>query len=116
MLCESMSCTYLDVWEDSVGSFKLYKRDGVHLIEKGVEVFARKMDERLILEKPDIDGTRGVERPLAKGCHLNHNNGNKMSCFYTNARSIRNKFAELKSYVSLEKNYRKLRRSGTILY
>ena len=49
MLCESMSCTYLDVWEDSVGSFKLYKRDGVHLIEKGVEVFARKMDERLIL-------------------------------------------------------------------
>ena len=39
MLCESMNCTYLDVWEDFVDSFKLHKKDGVHLNEKGVEVF-----------------------------------------------------------------------------
>ena len=29
--------------------------------------------------------------------------GNKISCFYINTRSIRNKFVELKSYVSLGK-------------
>ena len=38
MLCESMNCTYLDVWEDFVDSFKLCKKGGVHLNEKGVEV------------------------------------------------------------------------------
>ena len=73
------------------------------LNEKGVDVFAMRMDECLSLEKPDIDDTRGVESPIAKGCQLNHNNGNKISCFCTNARSIKNKFAELKSYVRLEK-------------
>ena len=26
MLCESMNCTYLDVWEEFVVSFKLYKK------------------------------------------------------------------------------------------
>ena len=26
MLCESMDCTYLDVWENFVDSFKLYKK------------------------------------------------------------------------------------------
>ena len=49
MLCESMNCAYLDVWEDFVGSFKLYKKDGVRLNNKGVEVFAKRMDEGLNL-------------------------------------------------------------------
>ena len=35
MLCESMHCSYLDVWEDFVDSSKLYKKDGVHLILQG---------------------------------------------------------------------------------
>ena len=38
MLCESMNCTYLDIWEDFVDSFKLYKEDVVYLNEKDVEV------------------------------------------------------------------------------
>ena len=33
----------------------------------------------------------------------NHNNGNKIPCFYTNARTLRNKFAELKPYINQEK-------------
>ena len=49
MLCESMNCIYLDVWEDFVGSFKQYKKDGVHLNDKGVEAFAKRMDEYLSL-------------------------------------------------------------------
>ena len=36
MSCKSMNCTYLEVWEDFIDSFKLYKKDGVHLNEKGV--------------------------------------------------------------------------------
>ena len=40
MLCESMNCTYLDVWEDFIDSFKLYKKR-VYLNEKGVKVFAK---------------------------------------------------------------------------
>ena len=44
MLCESINCTYLDVREDFVDSVKLYKKDGVHLNAKDVEVFVRKMD------------------------------------------------------------------------
>ena len=38
-------CQGKDVWEDFVDSFKLCKKDGVHLNEKGVEVFARRMNE-----------------------------------------------------------------------
>ena len=49
MLCESMNCTYVDVWEEFVDSFKLYKIHGVHLNEQGVEVFAKRMDECLSL-------------------------------------------------------------------
>ena len=49
MLCESMNCTYSDVWEYFVGSFKLYKKDGVNLNDKGVENFAKGMDECLSL-------------------------------------------------------------------
>ena len=45
MLCESMNCTYLDIWEDIVDIFKLYKKDGVHLNEKGGKVFSRRMGE-----------------------------------------------------------------------
>ena len=36
MLCESMNCTYLDVWEDFVDVFKFYKKDELQLNEKGV--------------------------------------------------------------------------------
>ena len=50
-----------------------------------------------------LDGRRGVKRPLTKGCQFNHNNRSKISCFYTNARSFRNKYAELNAYVSLDK-------------
>ena len=103
VLCESMNYTYLDVWKDFVGSFKIYKKDGVHLKEKGVEVFAKK--NGLLFEsvagKPD--GRRGIKRPLTKGRKVKHNNGNKISCFYANARSLRNKFEELRGYVSQEK-------------
>ena len=53
-----------------------------------------------------LDGRRGAKRPLTKGCQFNHDNGNKISCFYTNARGLRNKFAELKAYVSQEKTDR----------
>ena len=60
MLCESMKYTYLDVWEDFVDSFKLYKKDGVHLNEKGVEVFAKRMDECLSLWQ------KGAKIPLTK--------------------------------------------------
>ena len=49
LLCESMNCTYLDVWEDFVGSFKLYEKDGVHLNNKVVKVFAEIIDECLSL-------------------------------------------------------------------
>ena len=49
MLYEGMNCTYFDIWEDFVGSFKLYKKDGVYLNEKGVEVFAKRMDDCLSL-------------------------------------------------------------------
>ena len=34
LLYESMNCSYIDVWEDFVDSFKLYKKDGVHLNQK----------------------------------------------------------------------------------
>ena len=44
MLCESMNCTYLDIWEDFEGVFKQYKKDGVHLNDKGGEVFAKRID------------------------------------------------------------------------
>ena len=44
MLCK---CMNLDVWNDFVDSFKLYKKDGMHLNDKGVEVFAMRMDECL---------------------------------------------------------------------
>ena len=30
-------CKYLDVWDGFIDSFKLYKKDGVHLNEKGGE-------------------------------------------------------------------------------
>ena len=50
MLCESMNCTYLDVWEEFLGSFKLYKKYGVHLNVKGVDFFLQKrMDKCLSL-------------------------------------------------------------------
>ena len=44
-----MNYTYLDVGEDFVDSFKLYKKDKVHLKEKGVEIFAKRMVECLSL-------------------------------------------------------------------
>ena len=50
-----------------------------------------------------LDGKRSVKRLLIKGCLFNHDNGNKISCLYANAKSLRNKFAEIKVYVSLEK-------------
>ena len=34
---------------------------------------------------------------------MGHDNGKKLSSFYINTRSLRNKFLELQSYVSLEK-------------
>ena len=74
----------------------------MHLNEKGVKVFARRMDECLSLAGK-LEDRRGVKRPLAKGGQFNQNNGNKISCFYTNARSLRNKFSELRAYVSQEK-------------
>ena len=37
MLCESMNCSYLDVWEDFLDNFKLYKKDRVHLNDEGIE-------------------------------------------------------------------------------
>ena len=48
-LCQNMNCFYLDMWEDFVDSFQLYKKDGVHLNEKGLKVFANRMDECLSL-------------------------------------------------------------------
>ena len=36
-------------WEDFADSFQLYKKDGVHLNEKGLKVFARRMDKCLSL-------------------------------------------------------------------
>ena len=53
MLYHNMNCTYLDVWEGFVDCFKLYKKDGVHLNEKGVEVFARRIDKYLSLWQED---------------------------------------------------------------
>ena len=50
MLYERMSCTYLDVWEYFVDSFKLYKNNGVHLNDKGFKVFSRRIDECLSLD------------------------------------------------------------------
>ena len=49
ILCESIIFTYIDVWEDFVD--KLYKKGGMHLNEKGVEVFVRRMDECLSLRQ-----------------------------------------------------------------
>ena len=92
MLCESRKYSYLNVWKDFVDSFKLYKRDGLHLNDKGVKVFARRMDGCLSLAGK-LEGRRDIESPLMKGCQFIHDN----------ARSIRNKFVELKSYVNLEK-------------
>ena len=36
---------YLDVQEDFVDSFKLYKKDGEHPNDKGVKGFAKRRDE-----------------------------------------------------------------------
>ena len=44
-LCPNMNCSYLGPQEDFVDSFQLYKKGGVHLNEKGLKVFARRMDE-----------------------------------------------------------------------
>ena len=44
MLCKSMNCTYIGVWEDFVDNFKLYKKDGLHLNDKGVEIVAKRME------------------------------------------------------------------------
>ena len=41
MLCESMNCTYLGVWEDFVDSFKLYKKDGMRMNENGIEALKK---------------------------------------------------------------------------
>ena len=60
------------------------------------------MDECLSLAGK-LDGRRGVKRPLTKGCRVKNNNGNKISCFYANARSLRKKFEVLRAYVSQEK-------------
>ena len=50
-----------------------------------------------------LDVRRGVKRLLTKGCQFNQNIGNKISCFYSNSRSLRNKFEELRAYDSQEK-------------
>ena len=50
-----------------------------------------------------LEDRSGVKRPLTKGSQLKQNNVNKIPCFYTNARSLRNTFAELNTYVSQEK-------------
>ena len=57
---------YLNVWEDFVDSSKLYIKDGVHLNEKVVEVFAKRMDELESLVGK-LDGRKGVKRSLTKG-------------------------------------------------
>ena len=44
-----------------------------------------------------LNGRRGVDRPLVKRRNFNHENGNKISSFYINVRSIRNRYIELKS-------------------
>ena len=49
MLHMSINCTYLDVCEDFVDSFELYKKDSVHLNDKGTEVFPKGMDKCLSL-------------------------------------------------------------------
>ena len=49
-----------------------------------------------------LEDRRGVERPLKNACQRDKDIGKKISCFYINARSLRNKFLELQSYVSLE--------------
>ena len=74
------------------------------LNEKGVEVFARRRDEFLSLAGK-LDGGRDAERPLEKGCQFNHDNGKKISCFYINARKLRNKFVELPSCHSRKTSY-----------
>ena len=45
MLCLNMNISYLDLWNDFIGSLKLYKKDEVHLNDKGGSIFATKMDE-----------------------------------------------------------------------
>ena len=52
-----------------------------------------------------LDGRRGIKKPLTKKYKFNHDNGYKISCIYINARSIKNKFEELKPYVNLKKHY-----------
>ena len=48
MLCLNMNISYLDLWNDFIGSLKLYKKDEVHLNDKGGSIFATKMDEFFI--------------------------------------------------------------------
>ena len=43
MLCGSMNCSYLDVWKNFLDILKLYKKEGMHLNDKCVEVFAKRM-------------------------------------------------------------------------
>ena len=38
-----------------------------------------------------LDGRRGIKRLLTKGYKVKHNNGNKIACFYANARRLREK-------------------------
>ena len=54
-----------------------------------------------------IDGRRGIKRLLTKRCKAKPNNGNKISYFYGNGRSLRNKFKELRTYVSKKKKKKK---------
>ena len=49
-----------------------------------------------------LNSRRCVKRPLTKGCQFNQYNVNKISCFYTNARSLNNKFVELRAFMSVK--------------
>ena len=42
-----MICSYLDVWEDFINSFRLYKNE-VHLNDKGIKVLERERVEDLV--------------------------------------------------------------------
>ena len=66
MLCESLNYSYLNVQEDFVDNFKLYKKDGVNLNYKSLEVFARRMDYRLNLTGK-LECRRGVSLIMIMG-------------------------------------------------
>ena len=72
------------------------------LNDKGLEVFVRRLDKYGVWQGNYYE--RSVEKSLKLGFQVEQDKGTEIAFFYINARNMKNKCLELKSYVSLEKS------------